>query len=355
MTLFKKLVFTVLILGIGIFLSGCIKKENSPEKIDGYSQKTFHSEKYGFSLEFPDSWLNNFNILEDNQKNFVLFSFVYNQLPGSEYPIFRLAVYPFNVWQEYKNSQELILNQQVFAYTNDYVFVLVRTLDNPYSSPQMEQFIALNREVGSVLQTFKMDSSKEFKLDKFKVYFNNTKQNPEMLDCRLAYSVQRPVSGTAPYEEQALRALFAGPTDSEREAGYQSFFNTTTAKILRNVRVVENVALVNLKDLRTLIPNANSSCGSAQFLAEIEKTLKEFPHIYQVYMAIDEDPNRIYEWLQLGCSEMNFYCDKTPFKPAQVETDGAKIETPTSLNATTTMPEEKAVTTTKPNTTTKKK
>lgn len=275
-----------------------------------------------------------------------MISFVYNQLPGNEYPIFRLIVYPYDVWQNYKNSQELILNQQVFAYTNDFVFVLVRTLDNPYYAPQMEKFISLHRGVNKILESFEIVSDKEFKLNKFKVFFSNTKLNPEMLDCRLVYPVELPVSGTLPYEEQALRSLFTGPNEAQQEAGFQSFFNTTTAKILRSIKVVDNVVLVNLKDLRTLIPNANSSCGSAQFLAQIENTLKQFPQIYQVYMAIDEDPNRIYEWLQLGCTEMNFYCDKTPFKSEVVEIDGTNIEVPLIPNATTTMQDEQIVTTT---------
>lgn len=342
----KKIFFVTLLLLTGLILSGCFTKTSSIKKMEGFTDKVYHSDKYGFSLSFPENWLENFSVKEEEQNKISVLSFVYNQLPGQEYPIFRLYVYPFDVWQNYKNSKDLILNEQVFAYTNEYVFVLVRTLDNPYSSPQMEHFGALNREVGKVLESFKIDSGKEFKIDKFKIYFNNTKENPEMLDCRLVYFVTRPVSGTLSYEEQSLRSLFAGPTDQEKESGYQSFFSSTTAKILRSIRVVENVALVNLKDVRTLIPNANSSCGSAQFLAEIEKTLKEFPHIYQVYMAIDEEPQRIYDWLQLGCSENNFYCDKTPFKPVKTEVDGANIETPVVPNATTTAQEEIVATTT---------
>ncbi|HRY36908.1 MAG TPA: GerMN domain-containing protein [Candidatus Magasanikbacteria bacterium] len=353
MPLLKKTIFIILFLTLSFVLTGCIKNENGPEKMEGYTKKNYHSDKYGFSLEFPDSWLGNFSLTEEERNNIGVLSFVYNQLPGQEYSIFRLYVYPFETWQNYKNSKDLILNEQVFSYTNDYVFVLVRTLDNPYSSPQMEHFGLLNREVGKVLQNFKIDSGKEFKIDKFKIYFSNIKENPEMLDCRLVYPVERMVSGTASYEEQTLRALFAGPSDQEKENGYQSFFNSTTAKILRNVRVVENVALVNMKDLRTLIPSANSSCGSAQFLSQIENTLKQFPYVYQVYIAIDEDPSRIYEWLQLGCTEMNFYCDKTPFKPTKTEVDGANIEVPTVPNATTTLPEEKVATTTP--TTTKKR
>ena len=350
----KYLLISILLFSL-VLLPGCITKNSEPQQMKGYIDKTFHSDKYGFTIEFPDTWLGNFSLVEEDQNNIHALSFVYNQLPGKEYPIFRLYIFPFDTWQIYKNSQNLILNQQEFAYTKDYVYVLTRTLDNPYSSPQLEQFASLVGETGKVVGSFILDDGKKYSPDKFKVFFNNTKLNPDMLDCRLTYPVLRNVSGTMPYAEQSLRALFAGPTDDEKNAGFQSLFNTSTARVLRSVKIVENVALVNLKDIRTLIPNANSSCGSAQFIAEIEKTLKELPDVYQVYMAIDEDPSRIYEWLQLGCSEQNFYCDKTPFKPVQVEIDGAKIETPTSLDATTTMPEEKIVTTTKASTTTKKK
>ncbi len=344
---FKQLFFITLLFICGTVLSGCFQKQTDLQKMEGYTQKKYYSDKYDFSLSFPDSWFDNFSIIEEIQNDITVLSFVYNGLPGQEYPLFRLAIYPFETWQNYKNNAELVLNQQVFAYTNSYVFVLIRTLDNPYTSPQMEQFIMLHRGVNEVLGSFKIDSGKEFKINKFKVFFNNNKLNPEMLDCRLVYPVEVAVSGTLPYEEQVLRVLFAGPNDAQVEAGFQSFFSSSTARILRSVKVVENVALVNLKDLRTLIPNANSSCGSAQFLAEIENTLKQFPHIYQVYMAIDEDPSYIYEWLQLGCTEINFYCDKSPFASAKKEVDGTKIETPVVFDATTTMPEEKVATNTK--------
>ncbi|MDO9509786.1 MAG: hypothetical protein Q7J14_00695, partial [Candidatus Magasanikbacteria bacterium] len=129
------------------------------------------------------------------------------------------------------------------------------------------------------------------------------------------------------------------PTTAEKEVGFESFFNTTTIDILNSIQILENVALVDLKDIRKIIPNANSSCGSAQFLAQIEKTLKEFPNIYQVYMAINKDPNKIYEWLQLGCTEMNFYCDEKPFT-FKSEIDGANIEIPIVANPTTNTQEE---------------
>jgi hypothetical protein len=346
MLFFKKFLFTLFVICITFTITGCFKKQTGPQKMDDYVQKNYHSEKHSFSLSFPDNWLNNFSILEEKQNDIEVISFVYNQLPGQEYPIFRLVVYPFETWQEYKNKTELILNQEVFAYTNEFVFVLVRTLDNPYSSPQMEQFITLNRGVEDILKSFKISEGNEFKLNKIKVYFSNIKENPEMLDCRLSFPTERTVEDGFSYEEQSLKALFSGPTDEEVKNGFQSFFSSSTVDILKSVEVVENIALINLKDFRSLIPNANSSCGSSQFLSEIENTLKQFPHVYQVYMAINEDPNTIYEWLQLGCTENNFYCDKTPFNLTK-EIDGSKIETPLVPNATTAMEDEKVATTTK--------
>ena len=170
---FKKVFFVSLLFVCVIVFSGCTQKQSGPQKMEGYNQKNYYSDKYGFSLSFPDGWLGNFSLVEEMQNDIEVLSFVYNGLPGQEYPIFRLVVYPFETWQTYKNNQELILNQQVFAYTNNHVFVLVRTLDNPYTSPQMEEFIILHRGVNEVINSFKIDSGKEFKLNKFKVFFNN--------------------------------------------------------------------------------------------------------------------------------------------------------------------------------------
>ncbi len=74
----------------------------------------------------------------------------------------------------------------------------------------------------------------------------------------------------------ALKELFKGPTEEEKSQGYTSWFSKKQ-DILKSVKVKNGTAYVNLKDLRPMIPNASTSCGSAEFFAEVETTPQQFP------------------------------------------------------------------------------
>jgi len=144
-----------------------------------------------------------------------------------------------------------------------------------------------------------------------KVYFNNGLLNPNLKDCALVYPRERlvPVPGggltAADKLAAALNELFRGPTDAEKDAGYVSWFSSATASILKSVRLDGDTAHVDLIDIRGLIPNASSSCGSAELLAEMETTLKQFPEVSRVVFSINGDPRTFYEWLQLSYEPEN--------------------------------------------------
>jgi spore germination protein GerM len=146
-----------------------------------------------------------------------------------------------------------------------------------------------------------------------RVFFNQTGLNKEA-DCSQVYSVSRRVTKTTAVAKAALTELFAGPTAAEKAEGYTSFFSAATKGILKSVKVEEETAYVNLTDIRPIIPNASTSCGSAQFLAAVETTLKQFPTVKKVIFAINGQPKTFYDWIQIGCAPENNNCDATPFK-----------------------------------------
>jgi hypothetical protein len=71
--------------------------------------------------------------------------------------------------------------------------------------------------------------------------------------------------------------------------------------MLRSVDVVSGTVLVYLDDLRPIIPNASTSCGSSALLGQLDRTALENaegvapPVLYQ----IEGDQDGFYEWLQL--------------------------------------------------------
>jgi hypothetical protein len=99
----------------------------------------------------------------------------------------------------------------------------------------------------------------------------------------------------------------------QTQAVYRSWFSGSTGAILKDVRIADRTAYVDLHDLRQLIPGATSSCGSAEFFAQVEATLKQFPTVERVVLAIEGQPRLFYDWMEMECDDTNDYCDASRF------------------------------------------
>jgi hypothetical protein len=115
--------------------------------------------------------------------------------------------------------------------------------------------------------------------------------------CTEVFGVPRTVDADDPVTG-ALEALLAGPTDSERAAGYRGWFSDRTAAALLHLEVVDGTAHVVFRDLRPVIPNASTSCGSSMLLAMLDPTLLQFDGIDATRYALADQP-AFYGWLQL--------------------------------------------------------
>jgi hypothetical protein len=111
-------------------------------------------------------------------------------------------------------------------------------------------------------------------------------------------AVRRTVPRTVRVADASLRQLLAGPTASERRAGYWSHFSAATAGMLRGVRIDGGVAYADFRDLRATIPNASSSAGSTALLAELDGTLRQFASVRATVYSINGDVPLFYAWLQ---------------------------------------------------------
>jgi hypothetical protein len=134
-------------------------------------------------------------------------------------------------------------------------------------------------------------------------------------DCATVFALPRELPRTAAVATAALRQLFAGPTEAERAAGYRSPFSAATAGLLRRVLIEHGTAYVDLNDPRELLPGVTSSCGGAEFHTQIERTLRQFPTVRRVILAIDGEPRRFYEWMGQDCDLSNDHCDAAPLRP----------------------------------------
>jgi hypothetical protein len=97
----------------------------------------------------------------------------------------------------------------------------------------------------------------------------------------------------------ALRELLAGPTVEETVPGSQPL-RPPTADALLGVVVVDGIARVSFRDLRRIIPNASSSCGSAALLGALDATLAQLPGIRGARYSFGAVEAAFYEWLQMA-------------------------------------------------------
>lgn len=98
----------------------------------------------------------------------------------------------------------------------------------------------------------------------------------------------------------ALETLLAGPIEAESRAGLQSWFSAPTAGALLGVSLADGHAVVDLADLRSIIPNASTSAGSQQLLSQLDATVFRFPTVTSVEYRIDGSCETFTEWLQIG-------------------------------------------------------
>ena len=119
------------------------------------------------------------------------------------------------------------------------------------------------------------------------------------IQCSRVFPVLRRV-GTPAVLKGAMNALLRGPTRVERRRGFGGWFSSGTAGMLRSVRLTGSVAYVDFKDMRRVIPNASSSCGSGLLLAQLDRTATQFPTVRRAIYSFNGSRIAFYEWLQLS-------------------------------------------------------
>lgn len=107
-----------------------------------------------------------------------------------------------------------------------------------------------------------------------------------------------PAGGTdSPHLEAAFATALAGPTD-----GTVAVFSPKTAGMVRGVRLVNGLAIVDFHDFSRLIPNAQTSAGSAQLLAELNGVAFSFSEVSAVVYRFNGDCNAFAGWLEATCA-----------------------------------------------------
>jgi hypothetical protein len=124
-------------------------------------------------------------------------------------------------------------------------------------------------------------------------FVNDTLGDP----CGEVFPVTRTVAADDPVTG-ALHALLAGPAATEQAEGYGGWFSSDTADALLDAHLDDGTVHVTFADLRQVIPNASSSCGSAGLLAQLDRTLTALDGVTATRYAL-ADQTAFSTWLQL--------------------------------------------------------
>jgi hypothetical protein len=120
-------------------------------------------------------------------------------------------------------------------------------------------------------------------------------------DCGEVQSFPRTIADEIDPHRDAFVQLVAGPTEEEKAAGVGSFFSSDTADVVKSAVLTDGLLVVDFTDLRPLLPNASTSCGSEALLAQLNSTAFQFAPVERTRYLIDGSCNEFGNWLQREC------------------------------------------------------
>lgn len=120
-------------------------------------------------------------------------------------------------------------------------------------------------------------------------------------DCSNVTPFDRTIPESSDPIGASFEELLAGPTAEEESSGAGSLFSGDTAGMLRSVTLTDGLLTVDFEDLRPVIPNASTSCGSASVTAQLNNTAFQFPDVERVTYSIEGSCDAFFNWMQTEC------------------------------------------------------
>jgi len=114
------------------------------------------------------------------------------------------------------------------------------------------------------------------------VYFPNSNRGSNE-DCSKVFSVERTIPKTTAVGRSSLYELLKGPTTIERNQGFSTAINPSVE--LLNLAVGDSTAYADFSSNL----NTSGSCMVTAIRAQIEQTLKQFPTVREVTIAVEGD------------------------------------------------------------------
>ena len=125
-------------------------------------------------------------------------------------------------------------------------------------------------------------SSAEVKPAEVLVFFGNTKNDPDVLNCDLTYSASRQVLLGSNKYLTAIAELLEGPNDEEKSAGFFTSINSG----IKIPEITFSDGILTVDFASDLEVNMAGSCCVLFIRSQIVNTLKQFPEVKDVVISI---------------------------------------------------------------------
>ncbi|MDZ4673053.1 MAG: Gmad2 immunoglobulin-like domain-containing protein [Gemmatimonadota bacterium] len=164
----------------------------------------------------------------------------------------------------------------------------IATLDYTATSA-IDALVVLKRDNPSGLPANDAQVSVPVHLDpngtvSLQLYFGNSINDPNTQDCGKTFPVTRNLPKTDTPARAALVALLSGPTEVERTAGYFSSINPGVT--IRSL-VIDKQGTARVDFDTTIGQGVGGSCRVSAIRSQIISTLKQFPTVKEVVIAVD--------------------------------------------------------------------
>jgi len=120
-------------------------------------------------------------------------------------------------------------------------------------------------------------------LKEVQIFLGNSVKNPNAADCALVYPVTRKIGALRWTERETILQLLAGITTKEKVEKYYTALNVGVG--LKNLRITDGLAHVDFDE--QLEKEVGGSCRVTAIRAQITETLKQFPNIKEVEIAVN--------------------------------------------------------------------
>jgi len=149
--------------------------------------------------------------------------------------------------------------------------ILILKKDNPSGLPENDEQI----EVPIYF--------KDFQTTAIKVFFNNSKMDPEF-SCNKVFPVQRTIPKTEAIARAAIEELLKGPTEQEKTDDYFTSINSGVE--IQKLTIKDGIARIDFDE--QLEFQVGGSCRVSAISSQITETLKQFSTVEQVIISIND-------------------------------------------------------------------